>query len=422
MKRWGPSGVRVPPRIAWMFGDQLVASASNFGFLAVAANALSPRDFGVLTLTYTVVVFVNQLLEAAIAEPLLVRATSGLAKDAPTAVATITLALGTALGLGWIAVARSSSDSSATLAGAALCVPWLLVQNALRYAAVAADRTVLAFISDIVWLALQVPLAWAVLLHPGVSHEAVFLAWAAPGAVSCLPLFLGLRCRISFRAAHLFARRVGDLSRAYVAESLVFALNIHGIYFIVGFVSDVTQAGALRAAQSLFGPLSVVYSLIRTVGISELGKVGRDRALLARRAILVSIAAVAMSGAYCGTLLLMPDRVGTFFFSSLWLSASVLVAPLAVRSIFVGAGTATVAALRAAELVRATVTARIGSALLTFVVVMGSAAVWGARGAAWGVAVAAGISWMWFEIALRRPRLGKRTAAGDSRRLAGVRP
>ena len=421
MKRWGPSGVRVPARVAWMFGDQLLASASNFGFLAVAANALSPREFGVLTLTYTVVVFANQLLEAAIAEPLLVRATSGLTKDAPSAVATITLVIGSALGVGWVALAWSSSHGSAALVGAAFCVPWLLVQNALRYAAVAADRAALAFVSDLSWLALQAPLALWVLLHPGVSRDAVVFGWAAPGAVSCLPLGLGRRCRISIRAAHEFARSAGDLSRAYVAESLVFALNIHGIYFVVGFVSDVSQAGALRAAQSLFGPLSVVYSLIRTVGIAELGKAGRDRALLARRAILVSVAAVAMSGAYCGTLLLMPDRIGTFFFSSLWLSASVLVAPLAVRSIFVGAGTATVAALRAAELVRATVTARIGSALFSFMVVIGSAAWWGARGAAWGVAFAAAISWMWFEFVLRRPHVDVRTATGESRRFAGVR-
>jgi len=418
MKRWGPHAVRVPSRIAWMFADQLVASASNFGFVAVAAHALRPRDFGVLTLTYTVIVFANQLLEAAIAEPLLVRATRGLTKDAPAAVATITLVIGTALGLGWVAVAWSTSDSSAMLLGTALCVPWLLVQNALRYAAVAADRAVLAFISDLTWIALQAPLAWLVLVDPSVSREAVLLAWAAPGAVSCLPLLVGLRCRISLSAAGTFARRAGDLSRAYVAESLVFALNIHGIYFIVGFVSDVTQAGALRAAQSLFGPLSVVYSLIRTVGIAELAKAERDRALLARRAILVSVAAVAMSGAYCGGLLLLPDQVGTFLFSSLWLSASVLVAPLAVRSIFVGAGTATVAALRAAELVRATVTARIGSALLSFVVVLASATLWGARGAAWGVAVAAAISWMWFEIVLRAPHAGRRTASDEHRRLA----
>ncbi|MGY2002821.1 hypothetical protein [Blastococcus sp. SYSU DS1024] len=398
-------------RAVWTVLDQAVSSVGNAGMTILVATTVSPREFG-----YFAVCFSIYALSVAAAQAL-VGQTYVIAYAGESAVSQLRAARsasGAALVAGCIAgvlVAMCAAVFDSTLRfsllALAVSLPGLLVQDCWRSVLTGTMRARLTFLNDALWTLLQVAaiviilwavdtsLAWPLLLAWGLSAYAAAIygcvqvgIWPGPGA------------------AMLWIRRHKSTGLPLVLNSVATAGSVQVAYLIVSSLGSARDAGSLRAAQTLLGPLTVLMVALNNFVLPELI---RQRPTGRRLWVVVSALSALLALvdlAWGAGMLLIPDSWGVLLLGQSWEGAREVLPYLILMTVATGAAAGASTGMRAFRALRSLtgIHVGLGVALVTLATVGVSAG--GAVGAALGMALASvailPVLWLAFAFVVRK--------------------
>lgn len=394
-----PQGLlgRIGSRIGWNVCDQALSSLTNAALSILVARSVTEGAFGAFALCFTIYAIVVGVSRALVSEPLTVSYS-----DAPPDRFEEVRgnAIGSALAAGFVvsvillALAPTQSELiREPLIALALCMPGLLVQDAIRHAFITEGRPRRAAANDFVWAVLQLAfVGW--LLYADTSSSAPFvLAW---GAAAIAAAFYGIgqtRTTPAIRTAGRWARSQLHLSGYFVAEFLAVLGALQVALIVIAVVDGVDAVGAIRGASVVLGPLNIVTFGAFAFSVPELV---RRRALPLRKhaqlAAAISGTLVLAVVVWSTVMLLLPDSVGVQLLGDTWREARSVLLPIAASFAGTAAGLGPLCTLRAFGAARATF--EIGLVIAVLLLGLGTLGVIldGVHGAAVGLAVAQWIS------------------------------
>jgi hypothetical protein len=384
-------------RAGWGVADQALSSLANLAVGALVARAVSPTSFGAFGLVFSTYLIVLGTCRALVAEPLVVRFSARDAAEWRSATRAATgsaVALGIVAGLGcaFVGFAAGGVFGNALLALGAV-LPGLVLQDTWRYAFFAAARGRNAFTNDIAFAA-AVPALVA--LSYATNAVALFvLVWGAAGALAAV---IG-GVQAGFAPAPVegptWLRRQRDLTFPYLGEFAALGAGEVALFGVAG-LAGLAAAGALRAGQVLVGPLRVLLFGVRLAAVPEGVRLLQDpRSRPCAAAVRLSATLAGVSLAWGALVTMLPYSFGESLVGRSWSEARHVLIPLSIAMAGTGAAAGAVVGLRALAAARRSFRSRL---LVTPFMVLGTlagAAVAGAPGTAWGIAIVT-----WFSIPL----------------------
>jgi O-antigen/teichoic acid export membrane protein len=397
-------------RFGWGFADQLVSSFTNFLLGLLIARTVEPKDLGAFTLGYATFTLSLAAVRAVAGKLVVVRHSAVSAevwREGVKGSAGTALSAGVAVGVGCLVVGAVASGSlRVVLMILGLFLPALLVQDMWRLAFFARGRGGAAFLNDMVWAVTMIT-AIGVLALVGRPSVAWFtFAWAGAGSVAALAGLLQVKALPSHPlSAFRWLRGHRDLAPRFLAEFGVTQGTGNLILFGIGSLTGLAQLGRLRAGQIALGPLNVLFAGAGLVTTPESVRLLRESPRrLVRGCRWISLALASGSVAWGALVLALPRGIGELFLGANWEGARSLLLPLAVGATGLGATYGPYAGLYALAAAKRSLRARYIDAFATLIMALAGAAVAGALGAAWGLAIAAGlenpVAWWQFRKAL----------------------
>lgn len=388
--------------VGWGLADQAVSSLTNFAVGVVVARTLGATAFGIFSLvwvTYGVAVNVSRGLAS---DPLVVRFSGDPDAAQRAAVRRMTgsaVLIGLAVGALCVAVgAVVGGELGGAFVALGVVVPALVLQDAWRFAFFAAGRGATALVNDLLWGLVALPSIALAAAHDA-SVSTFVLAWGLPGALAAA---LGcVQARLLPRPAALprWLREHRDLGSRFLAENLCTSGGSQLRMYGVGAVAGLADVGAIRGAELLVGPFMTVLMGVGLVAVPEAARIVRRAPRRLPLFCLVLGSGQAGAALLWGVMLLflLPAEVGRFVLGALWEPSSALIVPITLSVMNVGLATAATAGLRALGAARRSLRAQlVGSTAYVGCGVAG-AALAGAPGSAWSVAVAtllgAAVAW-----------------------------
>lgn len=408
------SGARA--RAMWTVADQALSSLANAGLTIVLARTVSLTEYGAFALAFSVYSLTLSVAGGAAGGVVLIRYSDA---DRTSHVRAGARAAGAGILLG--ALAATVSCLIALLAGAPLrgvllavgvLLPALVLQDTWRTVFFSRGTPAQAFANDLLWVVLQAS-GIAVLLSLEADTVLPFvLVWGAAAVVSALvgswqngrwPVFGNVR---GWFTDHR------EVSVPYVAEALAAVGSVQLAFVLIAWLGAVEDVGALRAAQTLLGPLNIVGFAASNFAVPEMVRRKLSRRALVRAAIGLSLLLVVVDASWGAVLLLLPQEVGTALLGDTWDQAREVLPGLIAFACLIGATTGVSAVCRALN--RTNIAFQVTAIVGPLVVVCSAIGVLlgGATGAALGFAVAGALavppSWM---LLARAVRLGPRGTA-----------
>lgn len=212
--------------------------------------------------------------------------------------------------------------------------------------------------------------------------------------------------------------RRGHLGQRFVVEFAVGNGSSQLAVLGLGVFATPLAVGALRGATTLFGPLNVLFNSANSFGPPLVGRASGKRGVVRLTAVMGGTLAV--TGAVWGAVLYaLPDRIGRdLLLGETWTAASALLPATGVQYAVMGLGTCALLSLRVLN-PKSTLSLQVVFSLLSVALLLAGYALWGAAGAAWGLALgsAAKAAAGWLRVArLRVPE--PVPATGDPVRAA----
>ena len=391
-------------RLSWGLADQAVSSLTNFAVGIYVARSLGATAFGLFTLawvTYGVVLNVSRGLAT---DPLVVRFSGvpaaswrlAVARSSGTALL-IGLVSGAVIGLAGVALGGAVGVGFVALG---LVLPALMLQDSWRFAFFAAGQGRQAFTNDMVWAAALVPALVLAAEHRGVF--AFMLAWGLSSAVAAGYGCVQLRLWPLVTGARGWLLQQRDLGSRYLVENISISgagqLRMYGL----GAIAGLADVGTVRGAELLLGPFVAVLMGLGVVAVPEAARVLRrsPRRLPLFCFLLGGAQATGALAWGLVLLLLLPDAVGRVALGSVWTPASALILPVTLAVACAGFGGGATAGLRALAVARRSMRAQLLASAAYVICGLAGAAVAGALGSSWGVALAVAFSaavW-WFQL------------------------
>jgi len=390
-------------RAGWGIADQALSSLTNFALGILVARSASPDEFGAFSIVFATFILALGLARALTGEPLLVRHTEAPESDLRRASASATgtaIAVGAVAGLGCVVAGVALwGGLGQALVALGIFLPWLLLQDAWRYAFLAGGRSQAAFVNDLIWAVVLLPALVLVSATRTVSARDLILIWGGAAALAAAAgiyqahLIPDPRSSIAWVRGHrdLAPRYVGE----YIAASGAYQLSVYG----VAAVASLATVAALRAGQLLLGPLNIFALAAGVAAVPEFVRISRRR-----RDAIRGASAVLSGGMVCiaivwgSALLLLPAKIGELALGSQWAGASLVFLPLVLARLGSGAQAGPSTALRALGEAQRSLRLRAVTATLVIGGTIGGAAVGGAPGAAWALAGAeclGAVLWWW---------------------------
>lgn len=408
-------------RAIWTFADQGLSSLTNAGLTIIVARTVTESAFGAFALGLLTYSFAVGLGRALNGEPFVVRFSVGKAQERHAAVRRTT---GSTVSLGILAtlicvVVAVLGDGSLREAFAALaiCFPGLCLQDNYRYVFFAYGHPVAAFLNDLLWTVLQFG-ALGIMIAAG--HDSIFLLTLAWGLAANAAAVLGMlqtRTLPKIGATLHWMREVRDLNRAL---AMGFAINTGAIQigtYTVGGVVGLIGVSALRGAQTLVGPLNLLFSGFNATMLPILTRRGAAGRALLPVSLLGSGLLTFGAVIWVGALLLLPDRWGEQILGESWHVADQALLPTGLLMVIVamvlGASNGLIARSRTDLSLRVTA----AQATVMLVLGVGGAWVFGFLGAAYGFAIAQAVGlvlcWFFFLQVERDRAAGRHPAKTD---------
>ena len=333
------------------------------------------------------------LVRAVATEPLLMRFSASsdeATQEASGEAAGVSVVIGicTSAVIGGVSAFLHSSLGT-TMGALAVILPFLLLQDAWRFAFFAARRPSQAALNDAIFGVAQVTAVVLVVSGNRTSPSAVVLAWGAAAAVAAGAGFFQskIRPRVGSALSWLWHHR--DISPKLLGDAGAMYGSRQGVIYIIGALAGLHGLGQYRAAEAILGPANVLLLAAMLIGVPEGARAYAARPARFRLHTAVMALALGLAVALWGlTVASLPQSWGTLILGPAWESAGSVIIPLTLATAASGVSTGFNIGLRvigaATEMLRARL------ALAAGVLAGGSlGAVMGhARGAAIGIAVA----------------------------------
>lgn len=310
----------------WNLADQVLSSVTNVAMSILIARNVSAEGFGMFSVAFLIFSLTIGAVRALVAMPLSMRNAGDEGEDRRR---TASDSLGASLVMGvvsggilMVAWPLVGGGLGSTLAALAISLPALMLQDTARYAFLAWAQADLATLNDFVWALVQFLISGILIATGHASTPALVLAWGLGAAVALLVACVQLRSVPDARAFRPWMSRHKDITGYLLGQYAVTQGAAQGGVLLFGGFMGVANIGALRAAQTLTGPLAIVSNATMNFGIPQVAR--QDR--MPRHAI--SLAAMASTGmfllgvAYALVLILLPDDVGVAMFGDSWQGAS----------------------------------------------------------------------------------------------------
>jgi O-antigen/teichoic acid export membrane protein len=400
-------------RVGWGLADQGLSSITNFVLGIVVARSLPPSEFGAFSIAFGVYTIGLGIVRAVTSEPLMVRFSGASAVEwregarAATGTAIWVGMLAGVASLGFGLISHGALASALTAMG--LTLPGLLLQDTWRFAFFSARRGSTAFANDFVWGAILASWLTVSLLSGRTSLFWIVLAWGGSGSIASLVGVYQAGLIPAPSRAPTWFRTQRDLIPRYTGEFGASVLITQLAFFGVGALAGLAEVGGIRAGWLLLGPLNVIRLGISLAGLPQAVRLLRVSPAKLKRTCAWWSAELAVCALGVGVLAsLLPDRFGIVLLGENWPRAEEVLLPLSISAagsgIIMGAGIG----LRALAAAKLSLRARLLNAPLVLGGALSGATFWGARGAAWGFAVAYWIGsfiwWRFFMEGLRRFR------------------
>ena len=244
--------------------DQALASGVNFLTLVILARSLGPSKFGFFALAFTLLQSANAVQGALITRPHNVlgalRGGADYVRYTTTAAATqIVFAGGLALLLATGAgAARAAGAGSALvfLAAAPALVAWQL-QEFGRRVLYTEGRLAGALANDVLSYGSQAAMLVVLWQHDRLTGPTAFSVVAATSGAGALLAVWQLRRSLSRRVDAAEFRANWDFGKWLGAAELGYWFASQSYIYLAGAIVGAAASGALKASQTLLGPISV---------------------------------------------------------------------------------------------------------------------------------------------------------------------
>ena len=375
------------------FGDQAVSSISNFVAVAITANVATAGEFGQFSLAYAGLLLVLGAQRALIGETLLVKYSAAAALEASVrrgALGATVLVAAAALPLLLAGAILADQSSRLIWLIVAASLPFVLLQDTLRYLFICEGRPWQALLIDAVWAVLSIASMAAVALTAGAVW-AVVLCWGC-GAAAALAVGLMLdRVLPSLRGGRRWLSVNRHPGLRYLGEFSALNASNFVVLYLLALPLGAAGVGALRAAQLLFSPLNTAFSAIKMAVIPELVR-AKGGPVFRKRLIETFVVVAAMAGLWGAVVMLLPTSMGALVLGATWESASGLRLPYLVQYVAMVPYTVLLAYYRSAQANQLSTLMRATLAMLTLVLPLALAYAGGTVASAWAFALAVAVA------------------------------
>jgi O-antigen/teichoic acid export membrane protein len=373
--------------------DQVLSSVTNFVLGLVVARTLGPTRYGAFTLAYATYIIVLGVSRSMNTDALMVRYSASSHEDWRVATAAAAGgATSTGIVAGVLAIVIGAFFGGITgiaLIAMGVMMPGLMLQDSWRMAFFAAGRPSRAVLNDLVWV---VAMAGALAVLFATGHATLLsltLAWGGAATLAAVVGFFQARTGWLRLNPTAWWRAHRDLGPRFLAEFGSTGALTQLTFYMIGFLAGLRALGSIRAATLVIGPFYVLLQGGTAFGVAESARIlTRGRAALYRASCIFSLTLGAAACAWGVTAWRLPDSVGTKILGASWQAGRSVLVPVIVymvaSGLAIGANTGFRALAAARESLRTQLV--VGSSILIGGVI--GAATAGARGAAWGMAVA----------------------------------
>lgn len=377
-------------RAGWALLDQGISSFTNFALGVLIARSVSAVEFGAFSLAFATYLIILNVARAIGTQPLVIRY-SGVdpavwRRGAAAATGTM-LAAGVAAGALCIALGLVLGPLvGTTFIALGIAMPALLIQDAWRFVFFAGGRDRDAVLTDLAWaITLVVFLLLLSTFAPGTPQA--IIGWGASATLAALvgAMLSGVVPRP--RAFRAWLREHGDLVWRYSAEVLVGLGASQIAIYVVGFTAGLAQAGSIRAAAILLGPMHIVLQAAHLIAVPEGVRIRRRSHARFRIATAsLSVGLALMIFAWVLTLSLLPGDIGRALLGESWDAAQSVLFPLGLALVAQGVSGGALVGMRVLADASSSLRARIIDSVFAVIFGVGGALLGGAIGAAWGIA------------------------------------
>lgn len=293
--------------------DQVFSSLSNGLIIYAIAVVASVADFGRIGLVMTLLAAAIGVLRGALGTPLLLSSAKSVTDVRRAGGYAVTTALFTApiVGIAMVAVAGSAVRTQAVLL--LLATPLVLVQDVLRYIAIAEGRSYIAAIWDGVWFvgsALLLVGTWLRLPH--ITATFLVCAWALLALVTLVGMLVNVRVGPRLGGYREWMADSWKHRVRYGAEAGLEQATVFAVLLFVTLVLSPAVTAALRGAMAVLAPMAILASAVPLIVISEGARLtmrpGQVWRILVRVTSAMSLAAIALGIA----LYFLPLKWGEF--------------------------------------------------------------------------------------------------------------
>jgi O-antigen/teichoic acid export membrane protein len=394
-------------KAGWNIVDQALSALSNTLLSVIVARSVNADGFGAFSVAFVVFGIALALTRSVVGSPLQIRFSSHSGDSFSSAVGRasgLAVLLGVATGILCLCAGLLLGGvSGAALVALAVILPGLLLQDTCRMAFFARGDARSAALIDAVWSVVQVAILAALIWNGQRSVGPLVLAWGAAAAVSAVLGFKLLRCVPRPRQAFEWMREQRDVTRYLFAEYFLGLGASQIAILLVGVIAASSAVGSLRAAQVLLGPLAIVGVAAFQFAMPEFA---RRPDLSSRRRWWAGLGLSGLLGSvticYLTLLLLIPDRLGVQLFGDSWEGASAVLLAMGLSSLASSLANGPACVLYGMGLAKNTFRINLAKAPILLLLVLTGTWLWGAVGAAWGLAAVEAMVLPLWVLTLRR--------------------
>ena len=384
------------------FLDQGISSATNFGGSALAAGLLSSSDFGAFAVAVSVLIIAVGIARSWSGSALLIVAPTSNEDEFRSLLAG---SVGVALGIGIAGTVITAGAAwfldgpvrTALLVTAPL-IPLVTTQDAFRYGSLARQRAAHATLNDSCWFVGSVVGLMLLRITDTTSLELALVAAIGTALLGAIAGFNTWRLRPSIRAIRSWIRGTSAASARLAGDFLVaVSYSVVPLVLVTAWNADLDQAGSLRTAQVMMGPLAVLYAASTMYMVPVMVFHHRDRREVVSLATNQTALNVTLATLWMGVTIAIPDRIGVRLFGASWEGAQDLFVVVGIAFVGLAISSGPLTALRS----RGQLTANLVTQCIISAIVLTSVAVGGAwftegslRGFAFGNLVGAGVAWI----------------------------
>ncbi|MDV7991224.1 hypothetical protein [Rhodococcus sp. IEGM 1374] len=394
--------------------DQGVLSAGTFLLAVVIARTSTVEEFGAYGVIFTIFTLLITVYRSMFVMPYLLE--SGAAGEgAPShslrqgMISTSFVAAVVLFCIGAVSAAIVPGQLGIALLGLAIAAPILLFQDCLRYVVLHENGIRRVLVVDTVWVGSQACGQAIAVASGNASLFVQLVIWGATGGISLIAVPLITWARPTARVVLSFTRRALVHGKNLVLEAVMTSGSQYLSILALSSVAGLVLIAEVRASQLLLGPLVVVSQGLLTSLLPGIIKIGSgDVRRLKRICLAFGAGLFIFVVSFAGLLHLVPASVGSQFLGQSWASAFTLLWPLALAQAFGGLALGATLGYRGLGLSKETSVIRTLVFPLTPIAMFAGYALFDGRGAAFGLALASGITaailWSHFLVIYSRRR------------------